>query len=193
MKKKTAAQLDAEIAEALRKDPSEVVGALRAVYAAHGLKEVPCKRCKGAGYIYTTRQEACPACNKHGKVMGHAKKKAGGKVMGHAKKKAGMYVGAELRDALIEEFNAIGWEGADTDGEPYAKRAEKVKAALQHAVPDRKGFLINVADWVWQDYDFLRDNLSDVAEDMGHAASSRGIRLGGTVIGRQIRALREKL
>lgn len=179
--KKTAAQLDADIAEALRKDPSEVVGALRAVHAAHGNKAVHCKRCKGKGYIYTTRQEACPVCDKLGKVMAHATKKAG------------IYVGAELRDALIDEFKAIGWEGDDLDGVSYAQRAAKVTAALQNATAHRKGYLISDEDWVWKDYDFLTDNLDDVEEDMGHSASSRGIRLGGTVIGRQIRALREKL
>lgn len=31
--------------------------------------EVTCRRCKGVGYIYTTRQEACPACDKFGKVL----------------------------------------------------------------------------------------------------------------------------
>lgn len=76
MTKKTAAQLDAEIAEALRKNPSEVVDALRVVYASHGLKEVRCKRCKGVGYIYTTQQEACPRCDKLGKVMGRGKAKS---------------------------------------------------------------------------------------------------------------------
>lgn len=31
-------------------------------------KEVLCRKCKGTGYIYTTRQEACPSCDKLGKV-----------------------------------------------------------------------------------------------------------------------------
>lgn len=31
-------------------------------------KEVRCRKCKGTGYIYTTRQEACPSCDKLGKV-----------------------------------------------------------------------------------------------------------------------------
>lgn len=182
MPKKTAAQLDAEITEVLRRPPSEVVGALRAAQTARGLKETRCKRCKGRGYIYTTRQEACPECDKLGKVMGHATKKI-----------AGYYVGAELRDDLIREIDSLGWEGDDTDGVPFADRAKKIKAALERAQPQRKGYALDVDGWSWQDYDFLKTTLQAVAEDMGHSATSRGISLGGTVIGRQIRALREKL
>lgn len=182
MPKKTSAQLDAEIAEALRKPPSEVVDALRSAQTARGLKPTRCKRCNGRGYIYTTRQEACPVCDKLGKVMAHATKKSDG-----------YYVGAELRDDLVREIDALGWEGFDTDGVPFADRAQKVKTALERSQPQRKGYVLDVDGWTWQDYDFLKTTLDAVAEDMGHSASSRGISLGGTVIGRQIRALREKL
>lgn len=110
------------------------------------------------------------------------------------KKSAGYYVGAELRDELIREIDSLGWEGEDTDGVPLADRAQKVKTALQSATAHRKGFLFDVDGWAWQDYDFLKTILVDgVMEDMGNTASSRGISLGGTLIGRQIRALREKL
>lgn len=185
MPKKTAAQLDAEIAEALRRPPSEIVDALRAAQMARGLKETRCKRCRGRGYIYTTRQEACPDCDKLGKVMARATKTT--------KTSGGYYVGAELRDDLVREIDALGWEGLDTDGVPFADRAQKIKSALERAQPQRKGYVIDVDGWTWQDYDFLKTTLDAVAEDMGHSASSRGISLGGTVVGRQIRALREKL
>lgn len=168
MTRKRAAQLDAEIAEAIRTPPR---------------KTVRCKRCKGVGYINTTPQKACPDCDKLGKVMDHATKKS-----------AGYYVGAELRDELISEIDSLGWEGEDTDGVLFVDRAQKVKTALQSATAHRKGFLFDVDGWAWQDYDFLKTILVDgVMEDMGHTASSRGISLGGTLIGRQIRALREKL
>lgn len=110
------------------------------------------------------------------------------------KKIDGYYVGAELRDELIREIDSLGWEGDDTDGVPFADRAQKVKTALQNAATHRKGYVINVDGWSWQDYEFLKEILVDgVSEDMKHSAMSRGIGLGGTLIGRQIRALREKL
>jgi hypothetical protein len=66
-------QLDAEMKKAI----DATYGRLRR--AERGLRshaqvirksaaEVPCTRCKGVGYIYTTRQEACPACDKLGRV-----------------------------------------------------------------------------------------------------------------------------
>lgn len=102
-------------------------------------------------------------------------------------------IGDVLRDALLEDFKSIGWEGDDTDGVPYATRAAKVMAALQSAAPYRNGYLIDVHGWKWQDYDFLRDNLVSVEEDEGHSATSRGMSFGNTLIARQIRALKEKL
>jgi hypothetical protein len=97
-------------------------------------------------------------------------------------------VGALLRDDLIDGIEGLGWEGDDQG------RAEKVKAALQRATPHRAGFLIDTFDWTWEDFDFLKSILVDVVEeDLGHTAASRGISLGSTPIGRQIRALREKL
>lgn len=181
MTKKTAAQLDADIAAALRKDPSAVVGALRAAHTTHGGKVVQCKRCKGKGYIYTTRQEACPVCDKLGKVMAHATKKTG------------IYVGAELRDDLIEDIDALEWDGTDTDGVPFTERAQKIMTALREAAPQRKGFVFDDEGWAWQDYDFLKTALQSVKENMDNIATSRGISLGGSLIGRQIHALREKL
>jgi hypothetical protein len=98
------------------------------------------------------------------------------------------YVGDMLRDELISAIDALGWEGED------APRAAKVKSALQLAAPHRGGYLFDVHGWDWQDYDFLKTILVDsVEEDLGHTATSRGIGLGNTPIGRQIRALREKL
>jgi hypothetical protein len=41
-----------------------------------GAAAVTCKRCKGSGYIYTTQQEACPACDKLGKVTVRKKSSA---------------------------------------------------------------------------------------------------------------------
>lgn len=174
--KKSAAQLDAEIAEALGRPAHEVVGALREVHAKHGRSAVRCRRCKGRGYIYTTRQEACPVCDKLGKVMSHATAKVGRE-----------RVGAFLRDDLIKEIDALGWEGEDK------ARAAKIRQSLQTAVPHRGGFLFDVRDWDWQDYEFLKMILDAVEEDMGHSAMSRGIGFGNTPIGRQIRALKEKL
>ncbi|HSX23399.1 MAG TPA: hypothetical protein VLE97_11550 [Gaiellaceae bacterium] len=176
--KKTAAQLDADIAEALRRPPHEVVGALSAVHEKHGRKAVRCKRCKGAGYVNvgTPMQEGCPVCDKLGTVMSHA-----------TKKDTGYYVGAELRDDLVREIDALGWEGDD------ARRAAKIRQSLAEASPHRSGYLFDVGGWGWEDYDFLKMLVDAVAEDMGHTASSRGIGFGNTLIGRQIRALREKL
>lgn len=104
--------------------------------------------------------------------------------------KKGSYVrvGGMLRDELIDGIDALGWEGEDAD------RAAKVKSSLQIATPHRGGYLIDVHGWGWEDYDFLKSILVDVVEtDLGHTAASRGISFGGTPIGRQIRALREKL
>lgn len=110
------------------------------------------------------------------------------------KKSTDYYVGAELRDELIREIDSLSWEGDDTDGVPLVDRAQKIKTALQSATAHRKGYLFDVDGWAWQDYDFLKMILVEgVAEDMGNTATSRGISLGGTLIGRQIRALREKL
>jgi hypothetical protein len=106
-----------------------------------------------------------------------------------ASKKKGEYlrVGGYLRDDLIREIDALGWEGADK------ARAEKIRNSLQLAAPHRGGFLFDVHDWDWEDYDFLRMLVDSVEEDMGHSGMSRGISLGNSPIGRQIRALKEKL
>lgn len=97
-----------------------------------------------------------------------------------------IYVGGMLRDDLIEDIEALDWG----DDQP---RADKIKAALQAAAPHRQGYLLDTHGWTWEDVEFLRDTLSSVEESLGHTAMSRGIGLGGTPIGRQIRALREKL
>jgi len=98
------------------------------------------------------------------------------------------YVGAYLRDELISAIDALVWEGEDKE------RAAKIKAALQLAAPHRGGYLFNVHGWTWEDFDFLKSILVDIVEeDLGHTAASRGISFGNTPIGRQIRALREKL
>ena len=105
-----------------------------------------------------------------------------------ASKEGYYYVGGMLRDELIDAIDALGWEGED------AARAAKIKSALQLAAPQRTGYLFDVHGWDWQDYDFLKSILVDgVERDLGHSATSRGIGLGNTPIGRQIRALREKL
>ena len=107
-----------------------------------------------------------------------------------ARKEGYYYVGRELRDELIEDINAIDWEGASK------AQAEKVKASLQIAAPQppqRTGYLVNTDGGTWGDVDFLRDAISSVEESLGHTAMSRGIGFSNTTIGRQIRALREKL
>jgi hypothetical protein len=98
-----------------------------------------------------------------------------------------VYVGRELRDELIEDIASIDWDG------DRKAQAEKIKSALQIATPQRTGYLINTDGWSWGDVDFLREALSSVRESLGHTAMSRGIGFGNTLIGRQIRALREKL
>lgn len=96
-------------------------------------------------------------------------------------------VGAELRDELIDAIDALEWE-------EDAGRAGKIKAALQLATPHRRGYLVDVHGWSWEDFDFLKSILVDSVEfDLKNTASSRGIGFGGTPIGRQVRALREKL
>lgn len=105
----------------------------------------------------------------------------------HKPKEEYVYVGRELRDELIEDIDAIAWDG------DRKVQAAKIKTALQIATPHRTGYLINTDGWTWGDIDFLREVLSSVEESLGHTAMSRGIGFGNTLIGRQIRALREKL
>ena len=105
-----------------------------------------------------------------------------------AKLKEGyVHVGDVLRDALIEDIDAIAW---DVD---RRAQADKVKAALQQAAPHRGGYLVNMNAWTQGDVDFLRMEVDSVYEDEGHSFMSHGVALGNTRIGRQIRALREKL
>jgi hypothetical protein len=105
-------------------------------------------------------------------------------------KKDGYYhVGDMLHDELIKAIDALVWEGEDE-----IARAAKIKSALQLAAPHRKGYLFDVHDWTWEDFDFLKSILVDGVEaDFGHMAASRGFSVGNTPFGRQIRALREKL
>lgn len=105
------------------------------------------------------------------------------------KRKEGYYyVGDVLRDELLRAIDGLGWEGEDVP------RAAKIKSALQLAAPHRKGYLFDVHGWSWEDYDFLKSILVDSVEtDWGHSAASRGFSAGNTLLGRQIRALREKL
>jgi hypothetical protein len=80
IKRWESGQLDAEMKKAI----TAAYGSLRR--AERGLRShvtlrkstavVPCKRCKGVGYIYTNRQEACPACDKLGKVTSRKKSPA---------------------------------------------------------------------------------------------------------------------
>jgi hypothetical protein len=109
--------------------------------------------------------------------------------MPESKRKEGYYyVGGMLRDELISAIDSLGWEGED------AARAAKIKAALQIAAPHRTGYLFDVHGWSWEDYDFLKSILVDVVEeDFGHLGMSRGLSVGNTPFGRQIRALRDKL
>jgi hypothetical protein len=106
-----------------------------------------------------------------------------------SKKKDGYYyVGDMLRDELVDAIDALGWEGEDE------ARAARIKSSLQLAAPHRKGYLFDVHDWGWEDFDFLKSVLVDVVEtDLGHVGASRGFSIGNTPIGRQIRALKEKL
>ena len=46
-----------------------------------------------------------------------------------SKKEGYVHVGAMLRDELISDIDALGWEGEDKD------RAAKIKAVLQLAAP----------------------------------------------------------
>ena len=98
-----------------------------------------------------------------------------------------VHVGDVLRDALIDDIDSIAWEDDDV------ARAAKVKAALQLAAPRRGGYLLDMNGWTSADIEFLRIALDSVYEDEGHSFMSHGVALGGTRIGRQIRALREKL
>lgn len=109
--------------------------------------------------------------------------------MATTKRKEGYYyVGGMLRDELLKEIDALGWEGEDK------VRAAKIKTALQLAAPQRTGYLFDVHGWTWEDYDFLKTILVDgVEESFGHLGASRGFSIGNTPIGRQIRALKEKL
>jgi hypothetical protein len=73
-------QLDAEMQKAIDATYGKLRRAERGI-RAHAIvrksaAEVTCKRCKGVGYIYTTRQEACPACDKFGKVTARKKSPA---------------------------------------------------------------------------------------------------------------------
>lgn len=59
-------KLDDEIKRVIEATYSQLRRAERGLRSHARVKA--CKRCKGTGYIYTTRQEACPACDKLGKV-----------------------------------------------------------------------------------------------------------------------------
>lgn len=108
--------------------------------------------------------------------------------MARAKRKEGyVHVGDVLRDAIVDDIDAIAWSD-DMRG-----HATKVKAALQAAAPDRGGYLVDMNGWNQGDVDFLRMEVDSVYEDEGHSFMSHGVAVGGTRIGRQIRALREKL
>jgi hypothetical protein len=77
-------QLDAEMKKAIGATYGNLRRAERGLrsHATVGKRaaEVTCKRCKGVGYIYTniykTQQEACPACDKLGKVTARKKSRA---------------------------------------------------------------------------------------------------------------------
>lgn len=97
-----------------------------------------------------------------------------------------IHVGDVLRDALVEDIAALDWEDRQA-------QADKIKGALQRAAPHRGGYLLDTDGWSWSDVEFLRETLSSVEESEGHGAMSRGMGFGNTRIGRQIRALREKL
>lgn len=98
-------------------------------------------------------------------------------------------IGGLLREPLIEAVDAIGWEGDEE-----IARAAKIRAALAASAPYRGGYLLDVHGWTWEDRDFLKDLLVDgVEQDMQNIGASRGFSVGNTPIGRQIRALREKL
>lgn len=94
-----------------------------------------------------------------------------------------VHVGDVLRDALIEDIDALDWEDRQA-------QADKIKICLQIAAPHRGGYLLNTDEWTWGDIEFLRDTLASVEESEGH---SFGSGFGNTHIGRQIRALRGKL
>lgn len=96
-------------------------------------------------------------------------------------------VGDVLREALVEDIDAIEW---DID---RRAQAERVKASLQVATPHRGGYLVDTSGWNQADHEFLRMELDSVYSDQGQGAKSRGIAFGNTPIGRQIRALRETL
>jgi len=105
-----------------------------------------------------------------------------------AKTKEGyVHVGDVLRDALVEDIDAIAWDAG------HRAQADKVKAALQSAAPHRGGYLVDMNGWTQGDVDFLRMEVDSVREDEGHSFMSHGVAFGGTRIGRQIRALRDKL
>ena len=108
--------------------------------------------------------------------------------MGKPKNNDGDYirVGDVLRDALVDDIDALDW----TDRQA---QADKIKTALQIAAPHRSGFLLDTSGWTTSDFDFLRMEIDSVYEDEGHSFMSRGVALGNTRIGRQIRALREKI
>lgn len=108
--------------------------------------------------------------------------------MAATKRKEGyIHVGDVLRDALLEDIGSIAWDG------DMRLKADKVKSALQRAAPHRGGYLLDISDWTQGDVDFLQMEIASVIEDEGHSFMSHGVALGGTRIGRQIRALREKL
>ena len=104
-----------------------------------------------------------------------------------AKKAGYVHVGDVLRDALIEDIDAIAW---DAD---HRAQADKIKSALQSAAPHRGGYLVDMNSWTQGDIDFLRMEVDSVYEDEGHSFMSHGVPFGNSRIGRQIRALREKL
>jgi len=97
-----------------------------------------------------------------------------------------MFIGASLRDELVEEIDSTDWDNVVAD------RAAKVKSLLLGAAKQGKGFVIDTRRLTSKDYEFLSDNLEDgVARNMKNIADSRGVGLGQ--IGRQIRDFRESI
>lgn len=100
-----------------------------------------------------------------------------------------IYVGDLLRDEIVEDIGAIGWEGDEL------QLAEKHAAALHaaKAAPRRAGFLVDATGWTEEDITFLKNVLESIEEQLSHVGTSRGFATGNTPIARQVRAFRKAL
>lgn len=94
------------------------------------------------------------------------------------------FVGAVLRGALLEQFSSCEWS------DEQAACADRMRDVLEQATAHGDGYLLSTERWTPEDYDFLRDCLDEIDDDIDHSERSRGQDLSGSVISCELREFR---